>query len=301
MPTRPVPRKRPVPWRRYLLFVVLAAPNFVLVVVFGYWPVIYNAILSFERWDMVSPTRHFVGLANWVDLFSGALFGQIMWQTCVLLVGVTAGSLVLGLAIAVLLDQRLVGRTIGRTLAFAPYVVGSATTAMIWLFLFDPNFGLIQQGLHLVGIPAPNWMNDAAWTMPGLIIVHIWRHAGFVAVIYIAGLQSIPRELKEAATIDGAGAWRRFFNVILPLLMPVTSFLLITTVISTFQSFDLIAIMTQGGPGTSTQVLSWHIYEMAFLRNDAGKAGTAATFMFLVLLGITALQARLLRRSVTYS
>jgi len=299
--TNRVRRHRPVPWREFALFAALAGPNFALVLVFGYWPVVYNVILSFERWDMISPIRQFVGWDNWVSLFTTDGIGRILFQTFVLLVSVTGGSLVIGLGMALLLDQRLFGRRLGRTLAFAPYVIGSATTAMIWLFLFDPNFGLIKSLLGIIGLSSPRWMSDASWAMPGMIIVHIWRHAGFVAIIYIAGLQSIPRELKEAAIIDGAGAARRLVRVTLPLLTPITYFLLVTTVISTFQAFDLIAIMTHGVPGTATQVLSWHIYELGFVRNDAGMAGAAGTLMFVLLLTITALQTRFVRRSVNDS
>lgn len=297
-PSGPSARRPPIPWRQYGLFIALTAPNVALILVFGYWPVVYNVILSLQRWDMISPMPEFIGLDNWVALFTTDDLGRIMFQTFVLLISVTLGSLALGLGMALLLDQRLFGRRLGRTLAFAPYVIGSATTAMIWLFLFDPNFGLIKSMLGMVGLESPRWMSDAAWAMPAMIIVHIWRHAGFVAIIYIAGLQSIPRELKEAAIIDGAGAWHRFTNVTAPLLTPVTYFLLVTTVISTFQAFDLIAIMTGGGPGTATQVLSWHIYELGFVRSNAGLAGASATMMFVLLLVITALQTRFVRRSV---
>lgn len=294
-------RRRPIPWKEYGLFVALAAPNVALVLVFGYWPVVYNVIMSFQRWDMISPFPEFIGMDNWVALFTTDGLGGILFRTLVLLISVTLGSLILGLGIALLLDQRLIGRRVARTLAFAPYVIGSATTAMIWLFLFDPNFGLIKSLLGTVGVDSPRWMSDAAWAMPAMIIVHIWRHAGFVAIIYIAGLQSVPRELKEAAIIDGAGAWHRFTSVTAPLLTPITYFLLVTTVISTFQAFDLIAIMTGGGPGTATQVLSWHIYELGFVRSNAGLAGASATMMFVLLLVITALQTRFVRRSVNDS
>lgn len=300
-PTTRTSRRPKRPWRKYGLFLALITPNFVLILVFGYWPVVYNAILSFHRWDMISPVKRYVGLDNYQVLLSSDLFGRAMQQTFILLIGVTVGSLILGLTVALLLDQRLRGRNFARTISFAPYVVGGAATAMMWLYVFDPNFGLIRPVLEPFGIGAPNWVNDPDWALPGLIIVHIWRHAGFVAVIYIAGLQAIPRELKEAATVDGAGILRRFRHITLPLLTPVTFFVLVTTVVTTFQSFDLIAIMTAGGPGGATQVLSWHIYEAAFERNDAGDAGASATIMFALLLVMTALQARILRRSLSYT
>ncbi|MFE2377406.1 carbohydrate ABC transporter permease [Streptomyces sp. NPDC059398] len=286
--------------REYLLFAAFAAPNFFFLLVFAYWPVIYNAYLSLTDWDMVSSSWHMIGLDNYASLFADPDFRASLWTTVLFVVGIVVGGLVLGLATALLLNQRLRGRDIVRTLAFAPYVLSGAAVGTLWLFVFDPNYGLIRPLLAPLGMTAPSMMTDSKWALPGLVLVYLWKNTGFVAVVYLAGLQGLPRDVFEAAALDGAGAWTRLRRIILPLLSPVTFFLLVTCTISTFQAFDVIAVMTGGGPGTSTSILSWFIYDQGFRTFDAGRASAAAMIMFVVLVLITGFQARFLQRKVHY-
>lgn len=286
--------------RDYLLFAAFAAPNFFFLLVFAYWPVIYNAYLSFTDWDMVSSSWHMIGLDNYASLFADPDFLGSLWTTVLFVVGVVAGGLVLGLATALLLNQQLRGRNVVRTASFAPYVLSGAAVGTLWLFLFDPNFGLVRPLLAPLGLTAPAMMTDSKWALFGLVLVYLWKNTGFVAVVYLAGLQGLPRDVFEAAALDGAGAWTRLRRIVLPLLSPVTFFLLVTCTISTFQAFDVIAVMTGGGPGTSTSILSWFIYDQAFRTFDAGRASAAAMVMFVVLLLITGFQARFVERKVHY-
>ncbi|GHJ41078.1 carbohydrate ABC transporter permease [Streptomyces sp. TS71-3] len=286
--------------RDYLLFAAFAAPNFLFLLVFAYWPVVYNAYLSFTDWDMVSSSWHMTGLDNYASLFGDPDFTGSLWTTVVFVVGVVAGGLVLGLATALLLNQRLRGRNVVRTLTFAPYVLSGAAVGTLWLFLFDPDYGLLRPLLAPLGMAAPAMMTDSKWALFGLVLVYLWKNTGFVAVVYLAGLQGLPRDVFEAAALDGAGAWTRLRRIILPLLSPVTFFLLVTCTITTFQAFDVIAVMTSGGPGTSTSILSWFIYDQGFRTFDAGRASAAAMVMFVVLLLITGFQARFLERKVHY-
>ncbi|WSG86720.1 sugar ABC transporter permease (plasmid) [Streptomyces sp. NBC_01727] len=286
--------------RDYLLFAAFAGPNMLFLLVFAYWPVVYNGYLSLTDWDMISPTKGFVGLGNYVDLLGDVDFRTTLWTTMLFVAGVVIGGMILGLATALLLNQRLRGRNAVRTLTFAPYVISGAAVGTLWLFIFDPNYGLIRPLLAPLGLAAPAMMTDSNWALFGLIIVYLWKNIGFVAVVYLAGLQGLPKEVYEAAQIDGANAWTRLMRITLPLLSPVTFFLLVTSVISTFQAFDVIAVMTGGGPGTSTSILSWFIYDEGFRAFDAGRASAAAMIMFLVLLLITAVQARYLERKVHY-
>lgn len=297
--TRIVHRQRR--WRRESWwFVAFALPNFTFIIVFAYWPVIYNAYLSLQSWNMISPVKQFVGLANYAAVLTSPDFAWSLVRTLILTGSVTIGSLTLGLAIAVLLSSRLAGRGITRTLVFAPYVVGSAAVGTIWLFVFDPNFGLFRALLAPFGISSPDWMNDASWALPGIIIVNIWRFAGFVAIIYIGALTGIPKDLIEAATIDGASGWRRFWKVVFPLLMPITYFLAVIMITTVFRAYDLIAVMTEGGPAGSTTTLAWYIYQQGFVYNDAGAAGVGGVVMFLILLAITGVQSWLMRKGVNY-
>ncbi|MDX3228132.1 sugar ABC transporter permease [Streptomyces sp. ME19-01-6] len=286
--------------RDYLLFAAFAAPNFFFLLLFAYWPVVYNGYLSLTDWDMISPAKDFVGLGNYTDLLTDPDFRSTLWTTVVFVVGIVAGGIVLGLATALLLNQKLRGRNVVRTLTFAPYVLSGAAVGTLWLFVFDPNYGLIRPLMAPLGLTAPAMMTDSKWALTGLILVYLWKNIGFVAVVYLAGLQGLPREVYEAAALDGAGPWTRLRRITLPLLSPVTFFLLVTCTISTFQAFDVLAVMTGGGPGTSTSVLSWFIYDQGFRAFDAGRAAAGAMIMFAVLLLITAGQARYLERKVHY-
>jgi ABC-type sugar transport system permease subunit len=286
--------------REYLLFLAFVAPNVLLLGVFSYWPVVYNLYLSMTSWDLLSEIKPFVGLANYIDMLSDPDFLGVLLRTIVFSGGITIGSMVAGLAIAMLLNQRLFGRNLVRTTSFAPYIVTGAAIGTVWLYIFDPDFGLMKQVLGIVGIGSPDWLTNASWALPALVLVYLWKNIGFVAVIYLAGLQSMPADLYEAAKIDGATAWTLFRRITLPLLSAVTFFVAVVTVIGSFQAFDVIAIMTGGGPGDATTTLSWFIYTEAFQAFDAGRAGAAAIIMFVILLLITAAQARFLERRVHY-
>lgn len=286
--------------REYLLFGAFIAPNVILLAVFAYWPVLYNAYLSMTSWNLLSETKPWVWFANYADMFTDPEFGAVVWHTIVFSGGIVIISIVLGLAVALLLDQKLRGRNLVRTFSFAPHIVSGAAVGTIWLYLFDPSYGLLKALLQAVGLTSPAWMTDSAWALPGLIIVYVWKTAGFIAVIYLAGLQGLPKDLYEAAKIDLAGPVTTFFRITLPLLSPVTFFVVVTSIIGSFQAFDVIAVMTGGGPGTATTTLSWYVYEQAFQAFDAGHAGAGAMIMFVLLVLITAAQSRFTRNRVHY-
>ena len=286
--------------REYLLFLAFVAPNLVLLGVFSYWPVVYNGYLSLTSWDLLSATKPFVGLANYVDMFTDPDFYAVLVRTLLFSGVIVAASMALGLTIALLLNQRLVGRNFVRTMSFAPHILSGAAIGTVWLFIFNEDYGLLKAVIEPMGLTSPAWMTDSAWALPGLILVYLWKNVGFVAVVYLAGLQGMPADLYEAAKIDGAGSWTLFRRITFPLLSPVTFFIAITTVIGTFQAFDIIAIMTGGGPGDATTTLSWYVYQQAFQALDAGHAGAGAIVMFVILLFITGAQARFMERRVHY-
>lgn len=296
VPTRPVSSARKHPLREYGLFALMVAPNLVVIAVFAYWPILYNAYLSLTDWNMIAVRPTFVGLANYARTLTDPAFHQTLWVTVAFTGLVVAGSLVIGLALAVLLNLPLAGRGFVRTLSFAPHVLSGAAVATLWLFIFDPGYGLVRALLDPLGITAPDLVNSSDGALFALVIVYLWKNVGFAALIYLTGMQSLPRELDEAAVLDGAGAWVRFRRVTLPQLRPITFFLLITTVIGTFQAFDVIAVMTEGGPGDATTTLSWAIYSEGFEAFDAGRAATLSIIMFVLLLIVTAVQARIMER-----
>lgn len=286
--------------REYLLFALFIAPNAVLLAVFAYWPIAFNGYLSLTSWDMLSPDIDFVGLANYVDMFSDPGFYAVIWRTVLFSGAIVVGSVIAGLAVALLLNQKLLGRNVVRTVSFAPHILSGVAMGTVWLFIFDPEIGLMKVLLSKIGIGGPAWMTDSNWALWGLIIVYLWKDIGFVAVVYMAGLQGMPTDLYEAARLDGANSWTLFRRITLPLLSPVTFFVAVVTVVGSFQAFDVIAIMTNGGPGDATTTISWYIYKQAFQALDAGHAGAGALVMFVILIAITAAQAIFLERRVHY-
>lgn len=293
-------RRRPVRVKEYLTFLAFVLPNFVLLGVFSFWPVVYNAYLSLTDWNMLSPVKEFVGLDNYVAMFTGGEFGDVLLHTVYFMGVVVVGSLALGLAVAVLLNQRLRGRGVVRTMVFAPHVLSGAAVGVTWIFIFDPNYGLSRVFFEAVGRHSPSWLTDSSWALPAVMIVYLWKSVGFAAIVYLAGLQGMPKDLYESAALDGAKGWTLFRRVTLPLLSPVTYFLTITTIISSFQAFDVIAAMTGGGPGDATTILSWYVYDKGFEDFQAGPAGAGAVVMFLILLAVTLFQTRYVERKVHY-
>lgn len=286
--------------REWLLFFLLVAPNFLLFAIFTYWPLFYNGYLSFVRWDLLSPIKLWVGLDNYVELFTSASFGRMLLNTVVFTFGSVAAICVLGLAIALLLNLPLRGRNLVRSVVFSPVMLSGVAIGLVWIYIFDQRYGLIDGVLRSMGGRSPNWLLDPAWAMTAVLIVHVWKNVGYAVVIYLAGLQAIPRELYEAAVVDGAGGWTRFRHITLPGLSPVTFFLLLTTILGGFQAFDIIKTMTDGGPIDATTTLIYYLYQEGFVAFNAGRAGVAAVVLFLAMLAFTLVQMRYADRNVHY-
>lgn len=279
---------------------LLVAPNLAIILVFNYWPVVYNFYLSFTSWDMVQPTPTMVGLSNYSDLFSDPEFGTVMVNSLIYAGAIVAATLVLGLALAVLFTQRIRGTGAARTLSFAPHIITGAAIATLWLFIFDPHYGLLKIVLEPLGISSPHWTTDPDWSLWTLIIVQLWKGVGFAAIIYVAAIQGLPRDVYEAARIDGAGAWTQFRRLTVPLLSPITLFLLIITTLHSFRAYDVTAILTGGGPGLSSTTITWYIYQTAFKSFDIGHATAAGVVLFVILIVFTYAQTRASRGRVHY-
>jgi ABC-type sugar transport system permease subunit len=288
-------------WREWLLFVALAGPNLLLFGIFNYRPLFYNLYLSFHEWDFLSPIAIPVGVENYVSVLVDPHFHRVMQNTAILMVGGVCLTIVIGLGLALLLNQKLAGRDAARSVLFAPYILSGAAIAVVWVYIFDPTYGLIKTVVSPLGLVPPIWLRDTFWAMPAVIIVYTWKNLGYTMVICLAGLQAIPKELYEAATTDGANAWGRFRHVTLPGLAPVTFFLLVTGILASFQTFDLIHVLTRGGPVDATTTLSYYLYEQGFIAFKAGEAGVAAVFQFVLLFIITLIQLRYIERRVTYA
>lgn len=284
--------------REYLLFAALVLPNLLLLGIFTYRPLLDSIRLSFFRWNISSPNPPtFVGLENyqrWFDqLTSGGPAATIVSNTVIFTAATVLGSMVIGLALAMLLDQKLKGRNVVRSVVFAPYVIAGAAIGIAFQFIFDPRFGLISGLLGLVGVDAPDFYQVPGWALFMVTITYMWKNIGYTFVIYLAALQAKPVELYEAAEIDRASSWTVFRRVTLPLLRPTSFFLSITVMLNSLQVFDIIYVMTRGGPqGNGTTTMVFQVYQETFVSYQAGYGATIATIMFLILLVITAIQVR---------
>jgi ABC-type sugar transport system permease subunit len=287
-------------WRDLPLFVLMLAPNVVFLAAFVYWPLIYQGYLSLTIWDMLAPEKLFVGLDNYVELMRDTTFRKVAWNTVVFVAGGLLGTLVLGLLLALLLDLRLRGRQFVRSLVFAPTVVSGAAVGLVWVYIFDPRYGLLRLLLNLVGLPSPNWLLDQNWAMAALLIVYIWKNVGYSAVVYLAGLQGIPRDLYEAAAIDGANPVQQFRSITLPMLSPISFFIVVTSILNSFQAFDITFVMTRGGPVDATNTLIYMLYEEGFIAFHAGTAAAIGMILFFLMLIVTIVQFVYAERRVHY-
>lgn len=294
------PRFGPRERHDFLVFLAFAAPNIVLIVVFSYRAVLMNVYYSTLNWTLGSATATAVGFGNYMQFFTSSETWVILRVTAIFTVATVGGSMLLGLLIALGLNRKVPGVGLARAAVFSPYVLSGVGVGLIWLFMFDPVIGLFAAVLRTVGLPSPEWFNDPDLTLVMVVVVYVWKNMGYAAVIYLAGLQAVPRDLLEAAALDGAGRWRTFRSVVWPLLSPTTFFLLITSVLNSLQAFDIIRIMTPLGNGTTT--LIYEAYLQAFgSHNRAGFSATVSTVLFVLLVALTLVQMRVLERRVHYA
>lgn len=277
-------------------------PNFLGFAVFTLGPVIFAFILGFLEWDGNNPMA-FVGLSNFKELFSDSRFKIALWNTIIYVIGTVPLTLVSSLALAVVLNQKVKGKNFFRTVSFFPYVASLVAVAAVWNMIFNPANGPINMFLYKLGVSAdhlPGWAADKNFAMITVILFSVWKNMGYYMVIYLAGLQGISGELYEAAGLDGANAWQKFKNITWPMLSPTTFFVIIMLTINSFKVYDQMYMITQGGPGTSTLVLVYHIYNVAFKNWDLGYASAISMVLFLLVLIVTIVQFKGEKKFVNY-
>jgi len=285
--------------RDYLVFLAFAAPNLLLIVAFTYRPLISNIYYSTLNWTLGAQTAVQVGFDNYVSFFTTPGSLDILKVTAIFTVATVGGSMVFGLLIALALNRKVRGAGLARAAVFSPFVLSGVGVGLIWVFMFDPTTGAFAAVLRGLGVASPQWFNDPSLSLVMVIIVFVWKNMGYAAVIYLAGLQSIPQDLLEAAAIDGADSRRTFRSIVVPLLSPTTFFLLITSILNSLQAFDIIRIMTPLGRGTTT--LIYDAYLQAFGGyNRAGFSATVSTILFGLLVLLTLGQLAFLERRVHY-
>lgn len=290
-------RRRRV-WRTAEAYVFLL-PALALFVTFTYYPLLTVAYLSFTDADLISRAS-FIGLANYRLLTEDPVFLRSLGVTVMFSVSVTLLEVTLGMLLGFLMNARMRLQGLVRAAIFTPVVVSVAATAILWLYFLNPNIGPITLLLRALGFTPPNFLQSTATALPAVILVNTWKGVGFAAVLFLAGLQAIPKELLEAAAIDGATLWQRTRHVTIPLLSPTTTLVLFISLVSSFQAYGLVLLMTRGGPAGSTNLLGFYLYENAFRFFDMGYASAISIVLFLVLVMISALQFKLTERRVHY-
>jgi multiple sugar transport system permease protein len=277
---------------------LFAAPALAVIALFLFLPVAGALVLSLTDFDLYSladlANLRFIGLANYSALLADPLFWRAMRNTLYFVFVGGPLSIAVSLAAALLVDSKLARwKGVYRTVFFLPVTTTIVAVAVVWRYLYHPRFGLLNQALVAVGIEPIDWLGDPAWSMPAIILMAVWKNFGFNMIVLVAGLQSIPERLYEAASLDGAGPWRRFTSITLPMLAPTLAFVTLLTAIGYFQLFAEPYVMTQGGPAGSTQSVVLLMYEEGFRWWNLGRAAATAFLLFLVILGVTLLQRRL--------
>ena len=292
-------------WRRnkreWLAFLAFVAPNFILFSVFTYWPIVYSFFLSFTRWNFLTPDRESVGWRNYTRLAQDPAFWEVLGNTLTYAVSVVLIAQGLAFFVALLLNRRVPGQPFFRTVAFTPHITTTAAAALVWVLMLDPRMGPLSAVYDLLGVAGPRWLSSTALALWAIILVGIWKEIGFSSVFFLAGLQGINQDYYEAAEVDGASGFAVLRHVTLPLMTPVIFFLMVSGFIQAIKAFDVVAIMTEGGPvypASATYV--YHLYQLAFRNFRAGYASAFAIIFFIVIIAVTLFQLRFSERWVQY-
>lgn len=285
-------------WTAYLFH----APGLIIFAIFVVYALITSFVLSFQDWDLIG-TRTWIGLDNYREILQDADFHESLGHTAYFVFGTVAPATILGLGLALLLNSQIRGLGLFRTAYYLPTITPLVIASLLWLWIYHGDYGLANyylQKLHVIDGPV-QWLGNRTTAMPSVIVMSIWQTAGFGMLVYLAGLQAIPQELYEAADVDGAGAWTRFWRITLPLLAPTTFFVLIINTVGAAKNFTPIFVMTGGGPpgpGGATTTVGFYIYVNAFRFLRFGYASALAYAMFALLFGFSYLQYRWYRRRV---
>lgn len=291
--------RRPLRRREMLEGLAFLAPSFLLLLVFVIIPIISAFLLGFMEWKYLSRDPRFIGLGNYDYLLRRPDLWRAIKNTLYFAVLKIPLDMVLALLIALLLNRGLRGQAFYRTVYFLPVITSTVAVSAVWRWIYDPQLGLANAALDVVGFPQQTWLSDPKLAMPAVALVALWKGLGYDIIIYLAGLQGIPETYYEAAKIDGASAWQQFRYVTWPLLSPVTYFVLIMSVINSFKVFGQVHVLTpQGGPLRSTEVLVLYVYRLAFQQFQFGRASATAVVLFIIVLSITVVQRRIIEPRV---
>lgn len=280
---------------------LLLLPSVIFMATFTHYPIIKSVWRSFFEWNLATPVPEWNGLGNFERLLHDSVFWLVVRNNIKYTVGTVIPSVSLGLLMAIFANEKIRGLSLFRTGLFYPTVIPMAAASMIWLWIFNGGYGLLNYYLRRIGIGGVEWLNSMSWALPALMIVAIWKNVGYYMVIFIAGLQNIDAELYEVATVEGAGPWQKFRHITFPLLTPTTFFVVMIAIIGSFQAIDQVYIMTtRANPANSTNLIVYYIYENAFVYSDFGYGYTLSSVLLVFLLVLAFVYFGLLSRRVHY-
>lgn len=267
-------------------------PNMIGFIMFMLIPIVATLVLSFTKYDMLTPPK-FIGFQNYIDLVKDPIAWEVTKNTVIYTVLTVPVGMCFSLLLAVMLDQKIGFRRFYRAAFFLPSITSMVVVAIVWQWIYNPDYGLLNYFLSIFGIGGPKWLLDAKTALISIAIVGIWKSAGYNMIIFLSGLQGISTSYYEAAELDGAGKWNQFRYITLPMLKPTTFFIFVMSIISSFQVFDQVMLMTKGGPGRSSSVLVHYLYQNAFQYFKMGYACAIAYLLFFIVMGITIFNMRM--------
>lgn len=271
---------------------LMLAPNVIGFILFMLVPVVATFVLSFTKYDMLT-TPQFIGLQNYINMLKDPIVWEVTRNTVVYTILTVPIGMALSLLLAVTLDTKIRFRRFYRAAFFLPAITSMVVVAIVWQWIYNPDFGLLNYFLSLFGIQGPKWLLDSSTALISLAIVGIWKNLGYNMIIFLSGLQGISNSYYEAAELDGANVFQKFFKITLPMLKPTTFFIFVMSIISSFQVFDQVMLMTKGGPGRSSSVLVHYLYQNAFQYFKLGYACAIAYLLFFIVMMITLFNMRM--------
>lgn len=283
-----------------LLAYGLLAPSLVFLGAFTYWPILRSVWFSMHDVLLGDPQIYWLGAENYLRLLDDRLFWTSLGNTAFYTLITIPLAIAAALGLAVALDSRLRGMAIYRSAFFYPVMIPSVAAGMVWVFLYAPGYGPINAALSALGLPRLDWLYDGDWALPAIMLMSVWKYSGYFMLILLAALKLVPSDLYEAARLDGVSPWQRFVHITVPLISPTLYFVLIIGTLHSYQIFDYVYVMTQGGPADSTNVLTFYIYQTGFQYQDIGYASTLANALLVFVLGLIGLVAVTLGRRVHY-
>lgn len=288
------------PTRETMVAFAMLLPSLVFLSAFTYWPILRSIYFSFHDVMLGSSKIIYLGWENYERVLNDALFWKSFRNTAFYTLITIPAAIVCALLLAVALDSKIRGVALYRSAFFYPVMIPSVAAGMVWVFLYAPGYGPINGMMDTLGLPKLEWLYSAEWAMPAIMVMSIWKYSGYFMLILLAALQLVPRDLYEAARLDGVSAWDQLIHITIPLISPTIYFVIIIGILHSYQIFDYVFVMTQGGPADATNVLTLYIYQNAFQYQDIGFASTVANMLLLFIGGLIAVIASTIGRRVHY-